>query len=90
MVSIAIKNGDTVTCTFENTGNGATRTQGFWATHPQLAKIAWNGGTEFGHTFPGVAATPGIGDKTLCSDTLTIDVTEPADGRQSELMGGFW
>ncbi len=67
-VSIDLKNGDTVTCTFENTGNGATRTQGFWATHPQLADIAWNGGTAFGHTFPGVA------DHTLCGDTLTIDL----------------
>jgi hypothetical protein len=36
--TINLKNGDTVTCVFENTGNGATRTQGFWATHPQLAK----------------------------------------------------
>jgi hypothetical protein len=42
--SIVLKNGDTVTCTFENTGVGATRTQGFWATHPQLAQIAWDGG----------------------------------------------
>src|SRR5204862_7122135 len=66
-VAISIKNGDTVTCVFENTGNGATRTQGFWATHPELADIAWNGGTAFGHTFPGVA------DKLLCGKTLTID-----------------
>ncbi len=64
--TITLKNGDTVTCIFENTGQGVTRTQGFWATHPQLAKIAWFGGTAFGHTFPGVANTPGIGDTTLC------------------------
>jgi hypothetical protein len=91
-VSIAIKNGDTVTCTFENTGNGATRTQGFWATHPQLAAIAWNGGTEFGHTFPGVGATPGIGDRMLCGDTLTINASKNplAPANNSELMGGFW
>ncbi|EWT03680.1 hypothetical protein N865_08770 [Intrasporangium oryzae NRRL B-24470] len=79
--SISLKNGDTVTCTFENTGQGVTRTQGFWATHPQLAQIAWFGGTAFGHTFPGVAATAGIGDATLCGrpiDTL------------GKLMGGFW
>jgi hypothetical protein len=80
-VSISINIGDTVTCVFENTGNGATRTQGFWATHSQLAKIAWFGGSGFGHAFPGVANTPGIGNATLCGrpiDTL------------GKLMGGFW
>jgi hypothetical protein len=85
-VSISLKGGDTVTCTFENTGNGATRTQGFWATHPQLADIAWNGGTAFGHTFPGVP------DKLLCGDTLTIDALAPPTpaAANSEVMGGFW
>jgi hypothetical protein len=66
---------------FENTSQGVTRTQGFWATHPQLAAIAWFGGSGYGHTFAGVAATPGIGDTLLCGrniDTL------------SKLMGGFW
>ena len=63
-------NGGTVTCVFENTGNGATRTQGFWATHPQLANIAWNGGSGFGHTFPGVTGVAGIDDKMLCGRTL--------------------
>jgi hypothetical protein len=79
--TITLKIGDTVTCTFENTGQGVTRTQGFWATHPQLAQIAWFGGTAFGHTFPGVAATAGIGDTLICGrpiDTL------------GKLMGGFW
>src|SRR5205085_8724587 len=48
---------------------------------PQLAIVAWLGGTAFGHTFPGVASVPGIGDTTLCGrniDTL------------AKLMGGFW
>lgn len=76
--TISLKNGDTVTCTFENTGNGATRTQGFWATHPQLAQIAWFGGTAYGHTFPGVASV--LGDTTLCGRSLDL----------SALMGGFW
>jgi hypothetical protein len=86
--SISLKNGDTVTCVFENTGNGATRTQGFWATHPQLAAIAWNGGSAFGHTFPGVAAI--LGDTTLCGRTLTINVSVGAPANNSSLMGGFW
>jgi hypothetical protein len=80
-VTVTLKVGDVVTCTFENTGAKVTRTQGFWATHPQLASIAWSGGTGFGHTFPGVATTAGIGDTTLCGrpiDTL------------GKLMGAFW
>ena len=81
IATISLQLGDTVTCVFENTGQGVTRTQGFWATHPQLAEIAWFGGTAFGHTFPGVANTAGIGNNTLCGrpiDTL------------GKLMGGFW
>jgi hypothetical protein len=79
--TINLKNGDIVTCVFENTGQGVTRTQGFWATHTPLANIAWFGGTAFGHAFPGVAGVTGIGDTMLCGrniDTL------------GKLMGGFW
>jgi hypothetical protein len=79
--TIDLKNGDTVTCTFENTGNGATRTQGFWATHPELANIAWFGGSAYGHTFPGVANVAGIGDTLICG--------RPIDDLP-KLMGGFW
>jgi hypothetical protein len=81
---ITLKNGDTVTCSFDNTGQGVTRTQGFWATHTKLAEPAWFGGTSYtypSHTFPGVATTPGIGDRLMCGrdiDTL------------GKLMGGFW
>jgi hypothetical protein len=95
-VSIAIKNGDTVTCTFQNTGNGATRTQGFWATHPQLARIAWFGGTEFGHTFPGVTGVAGIGDMTFCTpvtkDMSSTVITPPNTAPEGlrRVMGGFW
>jgi hypothetical protein len=79
--TIHLKIGDTVTCVFENTGNGATRTQGFWATHTPLANIAWFGGSAFNHTFPGVANTTGIGDTTICG--RSIDTL-------GKLMGGFW
>jgi hypothetical protein len=78
--TVTLKNGDTVTCKFENTGNGATRTQGFWATHQRLAAIAWDGGSGFNHTFPGVASVTGIGDKSICGTQLTIN----------EVMGAFW
>ena len=80
--TISLKNGDTVTCVFENTGQGVTRTQGFWATHSPLANIAWFGGTAFGHTFGGVP------DNVICPPVLAYA------GRKIEtlgqLMGGFW
>ena len=82
--TIDLKNGQTVTCTFENTGQGVTRTQGFWATHTPLANIAWFGGSAFGHTFPGVAGTAGVGNQTLC-DPVKKDLNTLA-----RLMGGFW
>jgi hypothetical protein len=82
--TIVLKNGDTVTCVFENTGQGVTRTQGFWATHPQLAEIAWFGGTAFGHTFPGVVGTSGIGNTTICSK----DIADPLG--LGKLTGAFW
>ena len=80
--TITIKNGDIVTCTFENTSQtgGVTRTQGFWATHSPLASIAWSGGSAFGHTFPGVAVVGGIGDQLMCARSLGI----------KQVMGGFW
>ena len=88
--TITLKVGDTVTCTFENTGNGATRTQGFWSTHPELARIAWFGGSAFNHTFPGVASTPGIGDRLICGRALE-DTTIPIVADDiAKLMGGFW
>ena len=43
--TVSLKNGDTVTCVFENTGQGVTRTQGFWATHSQLREhrvVRWD------------------------------------------------
>jgi hypothetical protein len=63
--TIDLKNGDTVKCVFENTGQGATRTQGFWATHLALAKIAWEGGSGLIY-IPGVANVAGIGDTLIC------------------------
>jgi hypothetical protein len=89
-VSIVLQLGDTVTCDFENTAapSSVTRTQGFWATHPNLAQLAWNGGTGLGHTFPGVTNTAGIGDKLLCGREVTIPNLTVMNS--SSLMGGFW
>jgi len=83
--TISLKNGDTVTCIFENTGRGVTRTQGFWATHTPLANIAWFGGTAFGHNFGGVP------DKVICPVALPyLGRTVDDPGGLGKLMGGFW
>jgi hypothetical protein len=86
--TISLKNGDTVTCVFENTGQGTTRTQGFWTTHLAPAKIAWEGGSAFNHTFPGVANVTGIGDTLIC--TRDVDASNVVDAGKNQLMGGFW
>jgi hypothetical protein len=82
--TINLKNGDAVTCVYENTGQGTTRTQGFWATHTPLANVAWFSGTAFGHTFPGVASAVG---------NRSIDGAAPCPrliDTLGKLMGGFW
>jgi hypothetical protein len=86
-IAISLQFGDIVTCTYENTKMAVvTRTQGFWGTHWQLANLAWFGGTAYGHTFPGVANTPGIMNRTLCGRDIG-----PADMvGLGKLMGGFW
>ena len=81
-MSVTLKYGDTVTCVFENTGQGVTRTQGFWATHPQLANIAWFGGQAFGHNFgSGVAGVATIGDRILCTLEIGPKLPEPTVSR---------
>jgi hypothetical protein len=84
--TINLKNGDTVTCIFDNTGVGATRTQGFWATHPEIAEAAWNGGpwATSPVAFPGVAAV--MGDTKLCGRTITSTML----AGQNQVMGAFW
>jgi hypothetical protein len=67
-------------------GELVTRTQGFWSTHPTLAQIAWDGGSGFDHTFPGVSAVSIIGDQLICGRPVT-SVMEPGS---NQLMGGFW
>ena len=81
---VTLRPGDTVTCVFENTRlspGGATRTEGFWSTHPVLAEVAWLGGIYAGRRFGGADDTSGIADREVCGrsiDTLRL------------LEGGFW
>jgi len=84
-----------VTCTFENTGRGVTRTQGFWATHPFLAEKAWFGGSRFGNspvTLPGVNTVTGIMNKTLCPSITGCNGTTVGKNIDTlgKLTGGFW
>jgi hypothetical protein len=79
LVSVNLTIGDNVVCTYVNQRTSqTTRTQGFWAAHPQVSNVIWFGGTLNGQSFGGVA------DKTLCSP-VTKDINTLA-----KLMGGFW
>lgn len=81
---VTLRPGDTVTCVFENTRQspgGATRTEGFWSTHPALAEVVWSGGVYAGTWFGGVDTAPGIADKEVCGRSIDT---------QRELQGGFW
>jgi hypothetical protein len=82
-VTIDLKAGDTVTCTFVDAGALTTRTQGFWATHWQLSQAVWFGGTEGNHTFPGLS----VADQKLC---LGMTGHECYINTTGKLMGGFW
>lgn len=81
---VTLRPGDTVTCVFEHTRRnpgGATRTEGFWSTHPAVADVVWSGGIYAGTRFGGVDTAPGIADKEVCGrsiDTLRL------------LQGAFW
>lgn len=76
--------GTNVTCTFTNSAVLTTRTQGFWATHTDLANAVWSGtaGAPAG-------STPVIGsvDAKLCTDAEITAIAQPG---QNQLMGGFW
>jgi hypothetical protein len=75
VATIRLEVGETVTCTYVNSGALTTRTQGFWSTHMSITNVVWFGGTLNGTTFAGVA------DKTLCGRAID-DI--------GELLGGFW
>jgi hypothetical protein len=73
--------GDNVTCTFLNNGQLATRTQGFWSTHTDLANNVWNGTSGI----PGATAV--TVDANLCNTKIVEAVAAPG---KNELLGGFW
>jgi hypothetical protein len=75
--------GDQVVCMYNNSNAQATRTQGFWATHTNLANNVWNGGT---HLPVGSTAVVGSGDEFLCGVLITANPTPV----ENVLMGGFW
>ena len=79
-------------CTFDNTPVvTGTRTQGYWSTHLELARIVWFGGTWGSRTYPGIdpnaAQQPADGD--LDATSYLICGNRDIDDLP-ELMGGFW
>jgi hypothetical protein len=77
--NIGLEIGETVTCTYTNSGALTTRTQGFWQTHTGLAQTVWFGGTWNGINYPGVDPEDNY---ELCPgvEITTIQI----------LMAGFW
>jgi hypothetical protein len=67
--------GTNTTCNVENTHNGATRTQGFWATHTAFANARW-------------ASVPTSGAYSIPCVSQTI--TALTGNNQNILMGSFW
>ena len=81
--SFTVPAGTNVTCDFENTKEGKTRTQGFWATHTAFANSTWN-------TF-----VIGTGEENMstwgagCALSTKVITAVAAPGA-NRLMGGFW
>jgi hypothetical protein len=84
--------GDNVVCSFHDTQQllgGATRTQGYWATHTALTNQIWNGPSPLPtpnelFTFIPVIGSP---DAKLCTAN---DITAIVGVGTNEVMGGFW
>jgi hypothetical protein len=74
-------------CNFEDTKTGATRTQGFWATHPQFAKACWEGTGGCGPV-PDSEKDVNLWGAVNCNTTAIITATNTVGANQ--LMGGFW
>jgi hypothetical protein len=66
--------GTNTTCSVENTATGATRTQGFWASHTDFSNNMWN-------TYVASANNNFCGTKTITATT---------GAGTNQLMGAFW
>ena len=90
--------GDDVVCSyFDMQQGGATRTQGFWATHTVLTNAIWNG-TPLPPGTSTITPVPVIGsaDQYLCKPPTIIPpfpgvaiTAIPLTG-QNQVLGGFW
>jgi hypothetical protein len=100
LLTFTARYGDDVVCTFvDNEQGGATRTQGFWATHTILTDTFWNGGELPPNTSGQLASwVPVIDspDAYLCQPPTVIPLFAgvqitaiPAIG-QNQVLGGFW
>jgi hypothetical protein len=86
--------GDNILCSFVDNqqGGGATRTQGFWATHTVLTNAIWNG-TALPPGTGAITPSPVIGsvDAQLCTlNPITAIGTTPPNPFANQVMGGFW
>lgn len=93
-----------VTCTFVNNAPGATRTQGFWSTHPQLAIATWSFTSGDWAVYRSAWRLPAVpasliamtsGDRSICGYEVTAGqdfslTPSLVTNGTSELLGGFW
>jgi hypothetical protein len=100
-VTFTARYGDDVVCSFfDSQQGGATRTQGFWATHTILTNTFWNGGMLPDGTSGQLANwVPVIDseDAFLCKVPVVdppfagVKITAIASPLgQNQVMGGFW
>jgi hypothetical protein len=98
LVTFTAGYGDDVVCSFfDMQQGGATRTQGFWATHTVLTNAIWNG-TPLPPGTSTITPVPVIGsaDQYLCKPPTIIPpfpgvaiTAIPLTG-QNQVLGGFW
>jgi hypothetical protein len=89
-VTFTANYGDDIVCTYiDDQQGGATRTQGFWATHTVLTNAIWNG-TALPPGTGDITPVPVIGsaDAKLCTLNDITAIAFPLG--QNQVMGGFW
>jgi hypothetical protein len=75
--------GTNTTCGFENTKSGATRTQGFWATHTGFSDLLWA-------SVPANLRNISTWNVTTCANALNRPITANTAAGTNQLMGSFW
>ena len=88
--AFAVAAGTNVTCNFENTRLGLTRTRDFWANHPEFANLVWNTLVPDSEKKLSMwASACSTSTKKIHSSTDVPSLAGTAAG-SNKLMGGYW